>query len=88
MFFSFLLKSKQICGRSLCYTARSDPSSALRTSGGGMPFDKLKAPGKAGRHSLPALPSVGTGAGRQGLILSGAFYPDSKIGVWRPRTYQ
>ena len=23
-----------------------------------------------------------------GLILSGAFYPDSKIGVWRRRTYQ
>jgi hypothetical protein len=23
-----------------------------------------------------------------GLILSGAFYPDLKIGVWRRRTYQ
>jgi hypothetical protein len=23
-----------------------------------------------------------------GLILSGAFYPDLKIGVWRHRTYQ
>jgi len=27
-------------------------------------------------------------AGRQGLMLSGAFYPDLKIGVWRRRTYQ
>jgi hypothetical protein len=27
-------------------------------------------------------------AGRQGLILSGAYYPDLKIGVWRRRTYQ
>jgi hypothetical protein len=26
--------------------------------------------------------------GRQGLILSGAFYPDLKIGVWRHRMYQ
>jgi 1,4-dihydroxy-2-naphthoyl-CoA synthase len=27
-------------------------------------------------------------AGRQGLILSTAIYPDLKIGVWRRRTYQ
>jgi hypothetical protein len=27
-------------------------------------------------------------AERSGLILSGAFYPDLKIGVWRRRTYQ
>jgi hypothetical protein len=37
-----------------------------------MPFDKLKAPSKAEELSLPA--------GRQGVILSGAFYPDLKIG--------
>jgi hypothetical protein len=36
--------------------------------------------GAQGMLSLPA--------GRQGLILSGAFYPDLKIGVWRRRTYQ
>jgi hypothetical protein len=27
-------------------------------------------------------------AERSGLILSGAFYPDLKIGIWRRRMYQ
>ncbi|OGP70514.1 MAG: hypothetical protein A2W09_03330 [Deltaproteobacteria bacterium RBG_16_50_11] len=54
--------------------------STPRSEARGMPFDKLKAPSKAEGLSLPA--------GRQGLILSGAFYPDLKIGVWRRRTYQ
>ena len=33
------------------------------------------------------LPGLKPGV-RSGLILSGAFYPDLKIGVWRRRTYQ
>ncbi len=33
------------------------------------------------------LPGLKPG-GCSGLILSGAFYPDLKIGVWRRRTYQ
>ena len=53
--------------------------------GAGLPSP---GPGKAGA----GLPSPGPGkAGAgvcSGLILSGAFYPDLKIGVWRRRTYQ
>jgi hypothetical protein len=33
------------------------------------------------------LPGLKPGV-RSGLILSGAFYPDLKIRVWRRRTYQ
>ncbi len=39
-------------------TPRPDPSTALRTSGLGLPFDKLKAPNATEGLSLPA--------GRQG----------------------
>jgi hypothetical protein len=54
-------------------TPRANPSTPLRTSARGTPFDRLKAPSAAEGLSLPA--------GRQGLILSGASYPDLKIGA-------
>ncbi|MCJ7784939.1 MAG: hypothetical protein MUP41_13480 [Desulfobacterales bacterium] len=48
----------------------------------GLPFGLSSGRGL----SLPAPPSVGTGAGRKGLILSGAFHPVLKDGVWRRRS--
>ena len=66
-------------GKSTHSTPRANPSTPLRTSARGAPFDRLKAPSAAEGLSLPAPPSVGTGAGRQGLILSGASYPYLKI---------
>jgi hypothetical protein len=40
------------------------------------------------KHNQPIrLPGLKPGV-CSGLILSGAFYPDLKIGVWRRRTYQ
>jgi len=48
----------------------------------------LPSPGPAGFAST-AKGGGKAGAGVcSGLILSGAFYPDLKIGVWRRRTYQ
>jgi hypothetical protein len=72
-----------------CLTWAKSTHSTPRAEARGMPFDKLKAPSSTEGLSLPA--------GRQGLILSGAFYPDLKIGVClrpelrprvRRRTYQ
>ena len=51
----------------------SNPSTVLRTSARGMPFDKLKVPSEAEGPSLPA--------SRQGLILSGVSHPVLKVGV-------
>jgi hypothetical protein len=73
----------QILDFKLFYSPEGDEKSTHstpRSEARGMPFDKLKAPSEAEGLSLPA--------GRQGLILSGAFYPDLKIGSWRRRTYQ
>jgi len=50
----------------------SNPSTVLRTSARGMPFDKLKVPSEAEGLSLPA--------GRHGLILSGALHSALKGG--------
>jgi hypothetical protein len=46
---------------------------------------------KESAHSTPwskVRRMLGLPAGRQGLILSDASYPDLKIRVWRRRTYQ
>jgi len=41
---------------------------------------------KSERNQPIRLPGLKPGV-CSGLILSGAFCPDLKIGVWRPRTY-
>jgi hypothetical protein len=53
------------------------PQSNLRRDSG-------QAPGV--RSAWPAPPAVGTGAYRQGLILSGTFYPILRPGTWRRRS--
>jgi hypothetical protein len=58
------------------------PGLSLDLARDGEPFDTLTA---LSCIEWPAEPKSGVCSE---LILSGAFYPDLKIGVWRPRTYQ
>jgi len=52
-------------------------------------FEELSRVAQAEGLSLPAPPSVGTGAGRQGLTLSGASFPRlKKGGAWGRRMGQ
>jgi hypothetical protein len=73
------LPSPPLSRKSTHSTPRSDPSARLRTRARGMPFDKPFDKLKAVSLSNGSRPRVEPRG--SGLILSGASYPDLKIGA-------